>query len=97
MSTERAEASLPVMPYTAASFSIIGRMRLSTVATLELVTHHRRNTHRRLHRPQHGMLTQSRAPNRPGIAHAIDHHGVGVLAFRLDDAGDRAQLRQLIS
>ena len=40
------------------------------------------------------MLTHSRAPNRPGIAHAIDHHGVGALAFRLDDAGDRAQLRQ---
>ena len=40
------------------------------------------------------MLTHSRAPNRPGIAHAIDHHGVGALALRLDDAGDRAQLRQ---
>jgi hypothetical protein len=36
------------------------------------------------------MLTQSRAPNRPGIAHATDQHGVGALAFRLD----RAQLRQ---
>jgi hypothetical protein len=40
------------------------------------------------------MLTHSRAPNRPGIAHAIDHHGVGALAFRLDDAGNRARLRQ---
>jgi hypothetical protein len=36
MSTERAEASLPPMPYTAAAFSIIGRMRLSTVTTLNL-------------------------------------------------------------
>ena len=66
MSTERAEASLPVMPYTAASFSIIGTMRLSTVTTLNLRPIIAAIPIAVCIGPSTGMLTHSRAPNRPG-------------------------------
>jgi len=43
---------------------------------------------------QHGDADTFARAEQAGIAHAVDHHGVGALTFRLDDAGDRARLRQ---